>query len=195
MSEIVKSSLTALIAGERPTPAAIQDCFTAIMDGDVGEAQMAAFLIAPKIRGEQVDDIAAAATVMRAKALTIPASDLAMDIVGTGGDGFGTYNISTASAFVVAGCGIPVAKHGNKAVSSKSHRQRRTCPKESPPTRRAPTGQRHSQRLQQWADRYTWRRIALTLVSGKGVERLGVKSALKTPVWPYHHLKFGLISL
>jgi len=120
MSDIVKSSLTALIAGERPSPSAVQACFTAIMDGDVGEAQMAAFLIALKMRGEQVDDIAAAASVMRDKALTIQASDDAMDIVGTGGDGFGTYNISTASAFVVAGCGIPVAKHGNKAVSSKS---------------------------------------------------------------------------
>ena len=120
MSDIVKSSLTALIAGERPSPSAIQACFTAIMDGDVGEAQMAAFLIALKMRGEQVDDIAAAASVMRDKALTIQASDDAMDIVGTGGDGFGTYNISTASAFVIAGCGIPVAKHGNKAVSSKS---------------------------------------------------------------------------
>ena len=65
MSDIVKSSLTALIAGERPSPSAIQACFTAIMDGDVGEAQMAAFLIALKMRGEQVDDIAAAASVMR----------------------------------------------------------------------------------------------------------------------------------
>ena len=120
MSDIVKSSLTALIAGERPSPSAIQACFTAIMDGDVGEAQMAAFLIALKMRGEQVDDIAAAASVMRDKALTIQASEDAMDIVGTGGDGFGTYNISTACAFVVAGCGVPVAKHGNKAVSSKS---------------------------------------------------------------------------
>ncbi len=120
MSDIVKSSLTALIAGERPSPSAIQACFTAIMDGDVGQAQMAAFLIALKMRGEQVDDIAAAAGVMRDKALKIHASDDAMDIVGTGGDGFGTYNISTASAFVIAGCGIPVAKHGNKAVSSKS---------------------------------------------------------------------------
>ena len=120
MSEIVKSSLMTLVAGDRPMPSAIQGCFHAIMDGDVGDAQMAAFLIALKIRGEQVDDIAAAATVMREKALTIKAPDVAMDIVGTGGDGFGTYNISTASAFVVAGCGVPVAKHGNKAVSSKS---------------------------------------------------------------------------
>ena len=99
MSDIVKSSLTALIAGERPSPSAIQACFTAIMDGDVDQAQMAAFLIALKMRGEQVDDIAAAAGVMRDKALKIHASDDAMDIVGTGGDGFGTYNISTASAF------------------------------------------------------------------------------------------------
>ena len=120
ISEIVKSSLTTLISGERPTPSAVQDCFHAIMDGDVGETQIAAFLIALKIRGEQVDDIAAAAKVMREKALTITAPDSAMDIVGTGGDGFGTYNISTACAFVVAGCGVPVAKHGNKAVSSKS---------------------------------------------------------------------------
>ena len=120
MSEIVKSSLLALMAGERPTPSDIKGCFNAIMDGDVGDAQMAAFLIALKIRGEQVDDIAAAATVMREKALTITAPSIAMDIVGTGGDGFGTYNISTASAFVLAGCGVPVAKHGNKAVSSKS---------------------------------------------------------------------------
>ena len=120
MSKIVQSSLMTLVAGDRPMPSAIQGCFHAFMDGDVGDAQMAAFLIALKIRGEQVDDIAAAATVMREKALTIKAPDLAMDIVGTGGDGFGTYNISTASAFVVAGCGVPVAKHGNKAVSSKS---------------------------------------------------------------------------
>ncbi|MGB2344278.1 MAG: anthranilate phosphoribosyltransferase [Candidatus Puniceispirillaceae bacterium] len=121
MSDIVKSSLTALIAGERPSTSAIQACFTAIMDGDVGEAQMAAFLIALKMRGEQVDDIAAAASVMRDKALTIQASNDAMDIVvGTGGDKIGTYNISTATAMVVAGTGIPVAKHGNKAVSSKS---------------------------------------------------------------------------
>ena len=119
MSEILKSSLTTLIAGERPTPSAIQDCFRAMMDGDVGEAQIAAFLIALKIRGEQVDDIAAAANVMREKAQTIIAPDTAMDIVGTGGDGFGTYNISTACAFVVAGCGVPVAKHGNSRVVKK----------------------------------------------------------------------------
>ena len=120
MSDVIKTALTALIYGERPSPSAIRACFTEIMNGEVGEAQMAAFLIALKIRGEQVPDITAAATVMREKATTISAPDGTMDIVGTGGDGFGTYNISTASAFVVAGCGVPVAKHGNKAVSSQS---------------------------------------------------------------------------
>ena len=120
MSDNVKTALTALIAGERPTRSIMRGCFQDIMNGAVGEAQMAAFLIALKMRGERVEDIAAAAAVMREKALTIDAGDAAIDIVGTGGDGFGTYNISTASAFIVAGCGIPVAKHGNKAVSSQS---------------------------------------------------------------------------
>lgn len=120
MSEIVKSVITALIAGERPSPDTIRGCFDAIMSGDVGETQVSAFLVALKMRGESVEDIAAAAAVMREKALTLNAGDEAIDIVGTGGDGFGTYNISTASAFVVAGCGVTVAKHGNKAVSSQS---------------------------------------------------------------------------
>ena len=120
MSDVIKSALTSLIQGERPGPDSIRACFQEIMNGDVSEAQMGAFLIALRMRGEMVADIAAAAAVMREKAATITASDATMDIVGTGGDGFGTYNISTASAFVVAGCGIPVAKHGNKAVSSQS---------------------------------------------------------------------------
>ena len=120
MSDVIKSALSSLIQGERPSPKSIRACFQEIMNGDISEAQMAAFLIALRMRGEQVADIAAAAAVMREKATTITAGELTMDIVGTGGDGFGTYNISTASAFVVAGCGIPVAKHGNKAVSSKS---------------------------------------------------------------------------
>lgn len=120
MSEVIKSALTTLIYGERPSPKSISECFNEIMNGEVNEALMAAFLVALKIRGEQVSDLTAAATVMREKATTVKANSATMDIVGTGGDGFGTYNISTASAFVVAGCGIPVAKHGNKAVSSQS---------------------------------------------------------------------------
>ena len=93
---------------------------TAMEEGNVSQVQISAFLVALKMRGERVEDIAAAASVMRAKANVIDAPAGAMDIVGTGGDGIGTYNISTATSFVVAGCGIPVAKHGNRAISSKS---------------------------------------------------------------------------
>ena len=120
MSEVINSALTSLIQGERPGPDYIRNCFEEIMNGDASKVQVGAFLIALRMRGERVADIAAAAAVMREKATIIPANDATMDIVGTGGDGIGTYNISTATAFVVAGCGIPVAKHGNKAVSSQS---------------------------------------------------------------------------
>lgn len=119
-SDIMKTALHDLISGDMPTPASIRDCFNQIMEGEVSPVRISAFLIALKMRGERVEDIAAAASVMREKALIIDAPEGTMDIVGTGGDGIGTYNISTATAFVVAGCGIAVAKHGNKAVSSKS---------------------------------------------------------------------------
>ena len=120
MTDIMKAALHDLINGDMPDSETITQCFNDIMNGDVSQVQMSAFLVALKMRGERVEDIAAAASVMRAKATTINAPDGTMDIVGTGGDGIGTYNISTATAFVVAGCGIPVAKHGNKAISSKS---------------------------------------------------------------------------
>ena len=94
--------------------------FNEMMTGKASPVQIAAFLIALKMRGEVPSDIAAGAASLRAHALTLTAPDEAMDIVGTGGDGIGTYNISTATALVLAGAGVPVAKHGNKAVSSKS---------------------------------------------------------------------------
>ena len=120
MTDVMRDPLKMLTEDEMPSPDVIRDCFNAIMEGEVSQIQMAAFLTALKMRGERVEDIAAAASVMRDKATVIEAPDGTMDIVGTGGDGIGTYNISTATAFVVAGCGVPVAKHGNKAVSSKS---------------------------------------------------------------------------
>jgi anthranilate phosphoribosyltransferase len=97
-----------------------ETAFDIIMSGDATPAQIGAFLMSLRMRGETVTEIAAAATVMRAKATKISAPPGAMDIVGTGGDRSGTLNISTASALAVAGCGIPVAKHGNRALSSKS---------------------------------------------------------------------------
>ncbi|WP_138470168.1 anthranilate phosphoribosyltransferase [Poseidonocella sp. HB161398] len=94
--------------------------FLALFEGRATPAQIGGFLMALRTRGETVDEIAAAARVMRAKATKVTAPEGAIDIVGTGGDGKGTLNISTAAAFVVAGAGVPVAKHGNRNLSSKS---------------------------------------------------------------------------
>lgn len=94
--------------------------FDAIMDGGVPEAQIAGFLVALRARGETVDEIAGAVRAMRGKMIKLEAPAGAIDIVGTGGDAKGTYNVSTATGFVVAGAGVPVAKHGNRAVSSQS---------------------------------------------------------------------------
>jgi len=97
-----------------------ETAFDIIMSGNATPAQIGAFLMALRLRGETVGEITGAARTMRAKAHKIDAPEDAMDIVGTGGDGTGTLNISTASAIVVAGCGVPVAKHGNRALSSKT---------------------------------------------------------------------------
>jgi len=94
--------------------------FDAMMSGDTTSGQIGAFLMALRVRGETVDEITAGAKIMRAKAVQVPAPANAIDTCGTGGDASGTYNISTAASFAVAACGVPVAKHGNKALSSKS---------------------------------------------------------------------------
>ncbi len=94
--------------------------FNVIMGGEATPSQIGGFLMTLRTRGESVDEYAAAAAVMRAKCLPVNAPEGAMDIVGTGGDGKGTLNISTATAFVVAGAGVTVAKHGNRNLSSKS---------------------------------------------------------------------------
>ncbi len=94
--------------------------FDKMMSGEATPAQMGALLMGLRIRGETVDEIAGAVSAMRAKMLTVEAPKGAIDVVGTGGDAAGSYNISTTAAFIVAGAGVPVAKHGNRALSSKS---------------------------------------------------------------------------
>ncbi|MES2604101.1 MAG: anthranilate phosphoribosyltransferase [Pseudomonadota bacterium] len=116
----LKGFIGKTVGGQSLTFAEAEQAFGLIMGGAATPAQIAAFLVALRMRGETVDEISAAVSVIRAKALAISAPAGAMDIVGTGGDGAHTLNISTATALVVAACGVPVAKHGNRAVSSKS---------------------------------------------------------------------------
>ncbi len=94
--------------------------FDDMLSGEVTPAQVGAFLMALRVRGESVEEIAGAVTAMRGKMLRVEAPADVVDVVGTGGDGAGTYNISTLAALIVAACGVPVAKHGNRAASSRS---------------------------------------------------------------------------
>ncbi len=98
----------------------MEQCFDLILEGQATPTQIASFMTALAVRGETPQDIAAGASALRARAVTIKAPQNTIDIVGTGGDGSRTWNISTTTALVVAGAGIPVAKHGNKAISSMS---------------------------------------------------------------------------
>ncbi|MET0971040.1 MAG: anthranilate phosphoribosyltransferase [Tardiphaga sp.] len=94
--------------------------FDSMMSGEATPSQMGGLLMALRVRGETVDEITGAVEAMRAKMLRVKAPAGAVDVVGTGGDGSGSVNVSTCASFIVAGCGVPVAKHGNRALSSKS---------------------------------------------------------------------------
>jgi anthranilate phosphoribosyltransferase len=94
--------------------------FDRMMSGEATPSQMGGLLMALRVRGETVDEITGAVTAMRAKMLKVDAPPDAIDVVGTGGDASGSFNISTCAAFIVAGAGVPVAKHGNRALSSRS---------------------------------------------------------------------------
>jgi anthranilate phosphoribosyltransferase len=115
-----KSIIAKVATGATLTREEATDAFDAVMSGDATPSQMGALLMGLRVRGETVDEITGAVTTMRAKMLTVTAPADAVDIVGTGGDGSGSVNVSTCASFVVAGCGVPVAKHGNRALSSKS---------------------------------------------------------------------------
>ncbi len=100
--------------------AAAEAAFGVLLDGAPSEAEIEAFLIALSARGETADEIAGAARALRARLIPISAPEGAIDVCGTGGDGHHTLNVSTAVSLVVAACGVPVAKHGNRAASSKA---------------------------------------------------------------------------
>ena len=119
MSDIMRELIGAAADGPLSRQQA-EAAFEALFEGEATPSQIGGFLMALRTRGETVEEYAAAAAVMRAKCNKVRAPEGAMDIVGTGGDGKGTLNISTATAFVVAGAGVPVAKHGNRNLSSKS---------------------------------------------------------------------------
>ena len=116
----LKSLLAGVASGKRLSEAEAELAFDIIMSGNATPAQMGGFLMALRVRGETVEEITGAARIMRAKAVPIVAPPGTIDTCGTGGDASGTYNISTGTALVVAACGVPVAKHGNRAASSKS---------------------------------------------------------------------------
>ncbi|VAV90057.1 Anthranilate phosphoribosyltransferase, partial [hydrothermal vent metagenome] len=97
-----------------------ESAFDVMMSGQATPSQIGGFLMALRVRGETVDEITGAVRTMRAKMIKVGAPDDALDIVGTGGDGSGSYNISTCSAIVAAGAGLNIAKHGNRSLSSKS---------------------------------------------------------------------------
>ena len=119
MSQALKPVLEQLARGERLTVEQAEQTFDSIFDGDATPGQVGALLMALRVRGETVAEITGAVRSLRARMIAVQAPDGTIDTCGTGGDGRHTLNVSTAVAFVVAGCGVPVAKHGNRAVSSR----------------------------------------------------------------------------
>ena len=107
-------------SGRALTRAEMRTAIDLLLENAAAEEEIAEFLLSVKARGETAEEIIAAAQAMRAKAIQVAAPANAIDTCGTGGDGADTFNISTAAALIVAGCGLPVAKHGNRSASSKS---------------------------------------------------------------------------
>ena len=120
MADEFKALIAKVATGASLTREEATTAFDRMMSGEATPSQMGGLLMAMRVRGETVDEITGAVTTMRAKMLGVKAPPDAVDVVGTGGDASGSYNISTCAAFIVAGAGVPVAKHGNRALSSKS---------------------------------------------------------------------------
>ncbi len=120
MTTNLKPILARLAVGETLSAGDAEDAFGIIMSGEATPAQIAGLLMAMRVRGETVPELVGAVRAMRARMTAVEAPDGAMDVCGTGGDNAGTLNVSTAVTFVLAGLGVPVAKHGNRALSSRT---------------------------------------------------------------------------
>jgi anthranilate phosphoribosyltransferase len=120
MSEHVRAALASIVEGGTLSFEEARDAMGGVMDGEATPAQLAALLMGLRMRGETVDELAGFATAMRDRVVRVDAPEGAIDVVGTGGDGSGTFNISTTAALVTAAAGVPVAKHGNRAMTSKA---------------------------------------------------------------------------
>jgi len=116
----LKALIGQIATGAAMTRDQAAEAFDRMMSGEATPSQLGAMLMALRVRGETVDEITGAVSAMRAKMLRVTAPPDAIDVVGTGGDASGSHNISTCAAFIVAGAGVPVAKHGNRALSSRS---------------------------------------------------------------------------
>ncbi|HEX3265447.1 MAG TPA: anthranilate phosphoribosyltransferase [Candidatus Limnocylindrales bacterium] len=120
MSDAVRAALSTIVDGGSLSMDEARAAMGSVMDGEATPAQLAALLMGLRMRGETVEELAGFASAMRERVLRVDAPEGTVDVVGTGGDGSNTFNISTASALVVASTGVPVAKHGNRAITSRS---------------------------------------------------------------------------
>src|SRR5579864_1124958 len=116
----LKSIIAKVATGATLSRNEAASAFDRMMFGEATPSQLGGLLMALRVRGETIEEITGAVSAMRAKMLRVDAPTDAIDVVGTGGDGSGSVNVSTCAAFIVAGCGVPVAKHGNRALSSRS---------------------------------------------------------------------------